>query len=187
MLFAEIPSPAGFPPRYWPTTPLPPYRYVPGLTPHPRRDPRGHSYRVALRDNRSAAWDPAQWRSLPQWLFGIDCFNAFFFWEAHEQWEALWRAVPRSSVPGRLLQGLIQIAAALLKIRLESIPGATRLSGKGLSKLAAIAAATRYLMGLDLATTAHQLTTYFRPLAERTLPPLDASVPRLLLNGPSDA
>lgn len=173
--------------RYCPTRSLPSYRYVPGLTPHPLRDPRGHSFGADRGLTRRAAWDPATWRALPEWLYGVDCFNAFFFWEAHESWEALWAAAPRDSVPARLLQGLIQIAAALLKIHLGSLAGATTLSREGTDKITACAAACPTLLGLDVRATSIQFTHYFRPLSERTLPPLDATVPRLVLSGISDA
>lgn len=43
---------------------------------------------------------------------GIACFNAGHYWEAHEQWEAVWLLAQE---PERsLLQGLIQAAAALV-------------------------------------------------------------------------
>jgi hypothetical protein len=183
----EIPSPHDSGLRYCPTRTLPPYRYVPGLHPHPVRDPRGHSHGLLGRAERRPPWDPADWRTLADWLYGVDCFNAFFFWEAHESWETLWAAAPRESIPARVLQGLIQIAAALLKIHLGSPTGAATLSREGLDKLSASAALRPMLLGLDLRATSMQFTHYFRPLTERTLPPLDATVPRLVLSGSSDA
>ena len=165
---------------------MPAYRYVPGVHPHPHHDRDGHSYRPQPRLERHATWEASAWRSLADWLFGVDLFNAFFFWEAHESWEGLWAAQPRQSLAGRMLQGLIQIAAALLKIHLGSLAGATTLSRAGLEKTAASAAVSPILLGLDLRATHTQFTHYFRPLLQRTLPPLDASVPLLLLVGLSD-
>jgi len=92
----------------------------------------------------------------------------------------------RRSAPARLLQGLIQIAAALLKIHSGSTAGATTLSRQGLEKVADTAASQHHLLGLDLGAALAQFTHYFRPLLQRTLPPLDASVPLLLLVGLSD-
>lgn len=174
-------------PRYCPERSFPAYRYVPGLHPHPVRDRAGHSYRPAPRRAHHAPWEAAAWRTLADWLFGVDLFNAFFFWEAHESWEGLWAAQPRHSVPARMLQGLIQIAAALLKIHLGSLAGAAALSRCGLEKMADTAAVCPALLGLDLRATVRHFTHYFRPLTQRTLPPLDASVPLLLLAGLSDA
>jgi hypothetical protein len=178
---AEISPPDRLVPRYYPQRRFPPYRYVPGLYPHPLRDPSGHSYEAPPRTRRATVWEPSAWRTLSEWLFGVDLFNAFFFWEAHESWESLWAAKPRDSAPARMLQGLIQIAAALLKIHLGSIAGAASLSHDGLDKLSQSAATCPTLLGLDLHTTISHFTHYFRPLTQRTLPPLDASVPPLLL------
>jgi hypothetical protein len=179
----EIRPPNRPAPRYCAQQALPAYRFVPGLHPHPRRDPRGHSFETQPRPTRHAPWDVGAWRTLADWLFGVDCFNAFFFWEAHESWESLWAATARDSAAARLLQGLIQIAAALLKIHLGSLHGAATLSRAGREKLAHCAAAAPTLLGLDVRATLAQFTHYFRPLTQRTLPPLDASVPLLLLQG----
>jgi hypothetical protein len=186
-VLAEIRAPGRALPRYYPDRPFPPYRYVPGLHPHPVRDPAGHSYRPDAPANRHAPWDAASWRTLADWLFGVDLFNAFFFWEAHESWEGLWAAQPRRSVLARFLQGLIQIAAALLKIHLGAAAAAASLARRGLDKLAASAVGYPMLLGLDPSATITRFTHYFRPLSQRTLPPLDASVPPLLLAGWSHA
>ena len=183
----EIRTPDRAVPRYCPDRRFPAYRFVAGLHPHPVRDPDGHSYQPKPRRNRHPPWEASAWRTLADWLFGVDLFNAFFFWEAHESWEGLWAAQARHSAPARLLQGLIQIAAALLKIHLGSLAGAAALSRDGLEKLADSAAASPTLMGLDRRETIIHFTHYFRPLNQRTLPPLDASVPLLRLAGPSDA
>lgn len=172
--------------RYCPARPLPAYAYLPGMTPHPVRDPRGHSYgRLAGRRGLPSP-APASWARAPEWRYGVDCFNAGFFWEAHESWETLWGCAVRDSAPARLLQGLIQIAAALLKIRLGSAAAAASLAARGLDKLATVAREQSVLLGLDVPATVVQFHHYFRPLAERTLPPLDATVPRLVLSDGSD-
>jgi hypothetical protein len=181
MPLTEIHPPNRPAPRYCPERPFPAYRFVPGLHPHPRRDRAGHSYDPSTRSARHPAWDPDRWRSLIEWLAGVDRFNAFYFWEAHESWEGLWATQPRASLAARTLQGLIQIAAALLKIHLGSPHGAASLSRTGLQKLDASALAVPMLLGLDLRTTASDFHHYFRPLLQRTLPPLDASVPLLRL------
>jgi hypothetical protein len=167
--------------RYCPNRSLPPYRFVPGLHPHPTRNPAGHSFGHAAPLHGARDWDPTAWRTLDDWLAGVDRFNAFYFWEAHEAWESLWAAAPRHSRPARTVQALIQIAAALLKIHVGSLPGAAALSRAGTAKLAESAADSPSLLGLDLRATAADFVHYFRPLDERTLPPLDASVPLLRL------
>jgi hypothetical protein len=167
-------------PRYFPARSFPPYRYVPGLQPHPTRDPAGHSYRGGARAPRHPPWSP--YGPPPaDWLIGVDLFNAFYFWEAHEAWEGPWAAQPRDSHAAQMLQGLIQIAAALLKVRMGSVAGAAVLSDEGIARLQRVAAVEPVLLGLDLRTAAADFRNYFRPLTQRTLPPLDASVPLLLL------
>lgn len=98
-------------PRYSQRT-FPAYRYVPGRTPHPRRDASGHSYGAAQPS--APSWRPEQWASLDNWLFGIDLFNYAYWWEAHEELEALWHAGGRTSEHARFVQGVIKLAAGSL-------------------------------------------------------------------------
>ena len=176
----DIADPERSPPRYT-TRPFPPYRYVPGAHPHPTRDPRGHSYDPQPTLNRHAPWRPEDWRLLDDWLYGIDLFNAHYFWEAHEAWEGLWAAVPRESVAALFLQGLIQLAAALLKRHMGSEHGAVVLSGEGLDKLRHVAAAAPQFMGLDVENVAAAFATFFRSRSSGGQAPAgDVPVLRLL-------
>jgi predicted metal-dependent hydrolase len=167
-------------PRYC-ARPLPAYRYVPGHRPHPVRDPAGHSF--AARSSHRGPWQPGNWERLDDWLFGVDLFNRFYFWEAHEAWEGLWAASPRDEAPALLLQGLIQIAAALLKLHLGAVDGAQTLAAAGIGRLQRAAAQHRQLLGLDLAATVDELNAYFEPLQRGRLPRIDASLPVLRLRG----
>jgi uncharacterized protein len=108
---AEPRAPEGTRPRYS-SRPFPAYRYRPGATPHPRRDAGGHSR--GEPDPRADPWHARQWATLETWLFGVDLFNHAFWWECHEQLEALWLAAGRTSVHAGFVQGLIKIAAACL-------------------------------------------------------------------------
>jgi hypothetical protein len=178
---AEILAPRRAAPRYLPHRAFPAYQYVPGINAHPVRDPEGHSYEPSPTAPRRDPWDPGAWRELTDWLWGVDLFNAFFFWEAHEAWEQLWIIYPRRTAPSLVLQGLIQLAAALLKVRTLSLAAADRLSKAGLAKLTRAATTARSLLGLNLDRTISDFRSYLRPLAERTAPPLDESVPMLVL------
>lgn len=126
---------AGPVPRYS-TRPFPPYRYVPGESPHPTRDPGGHS-----RDARHAPagpFDPAAWRDDARYRYAIDLLNHGYWWEAHEALEALWIAAGRRTPPGRFLQGLIQVGVAMLKRHQGLHDAAQRLADAGLAKVRAV-------------------------------------------------
>jgi hypothetical protein len=111
-------------PRFLPDEPLPPYTYVSGITPHPTRDPAGHSYGVVHARPEPLATE--RWRNSRVYLFGIDLFNAGYYWEAHEAWESLWHACGRQGTTAELLQGLIKLAAAGVKAREDRPPGIAR-------------------------------------------------------------
>src|SRR5207249_5173379 len=95
-------------PRYLADVPLPPYTHVPGRTPHPVSDPRGHSFGHAPEP--SAVPDPDDWRGCRAYLRGLDLFNHGFYWEAHEVWEGLWHACGRAGRTADFPQGLIKLA-----------------------------------------------------------------------------
>lgn len=71
---------------------------------------------------------------------GVALFNAGAHFAAHEAWEDRWR-VATDPEERRLLQGLIQVAAAHHKLRVQGKPeSAARLLARGLAKLDACAA-----------------------------------------------
>jgi hypothetical protein len=111
--------------RLLPSAELPAYTYVPGTnTPHPIRDPRGHSH---SRKGRTALPLSADhWADNRTYLLALDYFNSGFYWEAHEEWERLWRVSGPDTTVGRFLRGLIKLAAAGVKVREHSIHGVRR-------------------------------------------------------------
>ena len=67
----------------------------------------------------------SDWWKNQDYLFGFDLFNAGYFWEAHTYWERLW-CLPGTDEPVRLLlRGLIQLAAARLKLA-QNVPEGSR-------------------------------------------------------------
>ena len=124
------------PPRYAPANLMSPYSYVPGHNlPHPMNDPSGHSYSAVHDQPRSDLNTPTPFGHLPpdptsrrrtlaatlaadqQWLYALDLFNGGWYWESHESWEGFWNALGRTTPEARLVQGLIHLAAAAVKIR----------------------------------------------------------------------
>jgi hypothetical protein len=109
--------------------PLPPYRFVNGVTPHPTLDPAGHLYGHTPADctaeaRRFAAGD---WRAAPSFCYGVDLYNQAYWWEAHEAWEALWQCFAVGTPHRHALQCLIQVSAAHLQRHAGLHRGVTRL------------------------------------------------------------
>jgi hypothetical protein len=102
-------------PRLVPDMDLPPYTFVPGQTPHPFSDPRGHSY--GRGTGPCEALDVERWSACRPYLYAIDLFNHGYYWEAHEAWEGLWNACARTGPTADFLKGLIQLAVAGVKLR----------------------------------------------------------------------
>lgn len=89
------------------TTPFPATPYLPGPgVPHPRE---------------------AGFRAVPDFDWACDLFDHRYYWEAHEVWEAEWRALDRDTPAAWLLQGLVCAAACCLKTRQGSTDGAKKL------------------------------------------------------------
>ncbi len=103
--------------------PFPSYSYVPGRHAHPLSDADGHSF--GQPEPRIDQFDETRWQTCQPYLFGIDLFNAGFYWEAHEQWEAVWKAAGRSGPTADFLKALIKLAAAGVKLR-EGRPDGVR-------------------------------------------------------------
>ncbi len=136
--------------RYAPARAFPPYPFLPGRDPHPTNDPRGHSYGAS--ESKPPYRTPDRWRENDEYLFGVDLYNHGFLWEAHEAWESVWHATKHDAVQAELLQGLIQCAAASLKIPMEQPAGLAKLSERGTQRLDLVARSSRGVyMGLDVA------------------------------------
>jgi predicted metal-dependent hydrolase len=121
-------------PRYS-DVPLPPYSYVPGFTPHPVSDSRGH-----MHDQPHVApplpLDPAHWEASQTYRYAADLFNHGFYWEAHEGWESLWHAAGRRGPVATWLKALIKLAAAMVKLREANAAGAQRHARRSLQLIA---------------------------------------------------
>jgi hypothetical protein len=97
---------------------LPGHRYLPGVN----ERPAGGSPFVRPSE---VPWERLAETEL--FRHGVDLYNNAFFWEAHEAWETLWQECPAGPLREGL-QGLIQLAAALLKEHLAVPGGARKLS-----------------------------------------------------------
>ena len=161
--------------RYAPGRPFPVYAFLPGRDPHPTRDPRGHSFGAEAA--RPPCLPPGRWRESEAYLYGVDLYNHGYLWEAHEAWEGLWHASKSDADQAAFLQGLIQCAAAALKIPMEQPGGLTRLAGMGAARLEEVArrAGARF-MGLEIPAFVRE----FRAFAASEPASIDAR-PRIAL------
>ena len=118
--------------RYSPEVPFPPYRHLPGVTPHPIRDPLGHSYGIEEEIDENPL-SPDMWRQNEAYLYGVDLYNFSYWWEAHEAWEGLWHQT--EDTYRLFLQGLIQLSASLIKHHMRMLRPLRTLSTAGRDKL----------------------------------------------------
>jgi len=147
----------------WTAAPFPRYRFVPGRSPHPRRDRLGHSW--GLPEPRVQAIDPAAWAACAVYLRGVDLFNFAYWWESHEAFEALWRGARPGTATAELLQALIQLAASELK-RFSGLPRPAQALGE--RALARLAEVPSPYLGLDVRGLAREAEG--RLAGERQLP-----------------
>jgi uncharacterized protein len=130
--------------------PLPPYAFVPGGPwPHPTRSPAGHLF--GREEPPAPPILDDDWESSSAYLSGIALFNAGYYWEAHEAWESLWHAHGRRGPTAEVLQALIKLAAAGVKVR-EGRPAGVRTHASRAAALFERACREEgpHLLGLDL-------------------------------------
>lgn len=94
--------------------PDPPHAHIPGQTP---RHPEG-TFDAICETARPEQPLGAVFAS-DAWRAGCQYFRTGYFWEAHEVWEAVWMALPDPSAERRLVQGMIQLANAALKQKMQ--------------------------------------------------------------------
>ncbi len=143
-------------PRLCPERPLPPYSYVPGRTPHPVSDPRGHAY--GQTPAALPPFDPAHPELHAEWNYALDLFRAGYYWEAHEAWESLWHLCGRRGPVADLLKCLIKWAAAGVKTAEGSPVGRQRHLLRAQELLQSVAVGPSPINGLDRERLGQALT-----------------------------
>ena len=143
--------------------PLPVQAYVPGETPRPETSPAFDAAAAAPSHT-----DPDNWATNATYLYGVALYEAAFFWEAHEVWEPVWMHAPPNSTHRALVQGLIQLANACLKLRMGRGNAARRLLDISVRHVAA--SGTAPLMGFRPAELGAEITRF------RESHPLDLAV-----------
>jgi len=158
-------------PRYT-NRPFPSYTHLPLVTPHPFRDPEGHSY--GKEEEECQDLTPETWMTNECYLYSIDLYNYSFWWESHEGWEGLWQLCDKQSPKGRFLQALIQIASALIKRHQKRIPGLQSLAAKSLDNLKFVIDNSELknslYMGIDVLELYQQTKVCFFRFLQSTVP-----------------
>lgn len=158
------PSPAN---PNWPrysSNPFPAYRFVPGNSPHPRRNPQGHSF--GCPEPNPTPCGPEEWSQSEDYRFGIDLYNFAYWWECHEVFEGFWHAVGRKTEQGLFFQALIQLAAANLKRHTRHLRAAENLLRTSHRKFYGM---PPFYMGIDIADLMNRLNAQ---IATEQAPPI---------------
>ena len=142
------------------TWPLPDRPFVPG---------QGHrSTHPAVAEAAAAApgiTDPGAWRQNRTYLYGFELHNHSFHWEAHEVWEPVWMGCAANTRERALMQGLIQLTNACLKLHMGRDKACDRLIGIARGHLAEAGPAA--LMGVSPDRLRNQAAEFLR---DRKLP-----------------
>lgn len=114
---------------------FPSYAHRPGITPHPRRSRKGHSY--GLPEPAIQHIVPSQWKTCKSFLYAIDLFNAGYWWECHEELEALWKGAGGKGAgeQAEFFQGIILLAVGFLRIHMGKKETGEKMIEKGLRRL----------------------------------------------------
>lgn len=138
---------------------FPSYRFIPGENPHPTESPQGHSYGKSEPEIKS--FDPAQWRENEQYLYGVDLYNHYYWWESHEVLEGLWRTAVRGDVSRDFLQGLIKISGAFIKWHLKKQQGVELLYRGAMEHLLNVKKIHKNYMGINVEEHVGRLHCHF--------------------------
>lgn len=112
---------------------FPPYAHLPGSgSPHPTRDPAGHSFGI---DETVPPFAIAAWQGHDQYRHGIDLHNHGYHWECHETLEGVWRTMDLASPGACFVQALIQLTVAHSHVLRRKPDTACKLAGWALDKL----------------------------------------------------
>lgn len=144
-----------FPGRYT-SLALPDFRYLPGK---PFRELSAREVWLRKMDQVAEHFMATVkmadvWKN-PLFLYGVDLYNQGYWWETHVVLEKLWHGFDRGSGPALFLKGLIQLAAAIIKLEQKRYPVAVRLKTSGCQKLKMAKRAKNKISGDILQTDIH--------------------------------
>jgi hypothetical protein len=131
------------------TASFPPYHYIPGLQPHPKGAtskgaPAHAPLKLSGKDFLAEGW-----KACTPFVFGVDLYNHGFWWEAHEEWESVWKAFD-AHIARPLVQVLILTAAIHLQVFVGKQAGVETLSKNWHKLWNLITSDTQHAFGVDL-------------------------------------
>lgn len=135
--------------------PLPSQPHVPGKSERPTVSPAFDAAAAA-----PAYTVDQMWPENVTYLYGIDLYQSGFFWEAHEVWEPVWLRSAGNSRERLLVQGLIQLSNACLKIAMERPDAAARLLAIARDKVSEAAVGGPAIMGIALTPLADGIAEF---------------------------
>ena len=109
----------------------PPHAYIPGET---QRHPE--DWFDAIKASVTEGVLVADLNHTAAFIAGRAYFDAGYYWECHEVLEAVWMRTSENSVERDMVQALIQLANARLKLRMRRPNAASRLCEMVLAHLA---------------------------------------------------
>ncbi len=112
---------------------LPACRYIPKYNVHPKKNPQIEH--IPRLPDTTLKFSAQNWQKSERYLYAIDLFNYQYYWEVHEVLEKLWLETGKKSTEGIFIQGIIQLAVALLKGIESNATGVSQLTKKALPKL----------------------------------------------------
>ena len=92
----------------------------------------------------------------PEYLRGIELFNAGRYFECHEVWEVIW--LPAEGIEREFLHAMIQIAASLLHFQRGNLKGAASVYDRAHGTLETMPAV---VMQLDIRGFTQELESFY--------------------------
>ncbi len=145
---------------------MPPHAHVPGQNDRP-----AEGFFDFVEAHAADTTTEATYQHNIAWTYAIDLFNRGFYWETHEVLETLWMRAPQNSRERMLLQGVIHLANAALKLNMQRSVAADRLADKAIEcfQEAFPAGGKETLMGLN-AEELKGIASQCRPPGENISP-----------------
>lgn len=103
---------------------LPPHAYVPGQNARHPED-----WFDTIKATVTSDIPTARMHETAAWIAGRAYFDAGYYWECHEVLEAVWMQTPDGTAEREMVQALIQLANARLKLRMNRPRATIRLCG----------------------------------------------------------